>query len=356
MCCFALRGSRLLTSFFLLTAFSFCHAQDSSLAKVYTNVEEMPHFPPEYGDLSYYIYKNIQFPDAALRNEKEGIVYVTFVVDTDGTLYNDSVLHGIGHGCDEEALRIVRAMPKWVAGKQNGQRVKVSYALPVEFRLQSKEALQARGRLYDYDPYLHGVSLIKEREFFKAVQEFDIAVAKNEQNIDAYYNRGVAKLLMRDTAAACHDWGIGAYYGDSEVVEQLNKMCDSLAVVDEDTFKTSAFKKSETHSKELKDKTVADETLPQFPGGESEMLKFLSRNLKYPPEARENNISGKVYIKFYVSSKGKVRRPFVLQGVDFTLNDEALRVVNLMPDWKPGTMKNKPVPVIFNLPIGFNVK
>jgi TonB family protein len=345
-----------LTSFFLLISFSFCQAQDSSLAKVYTIVEEMPKFPPEYGDLSYYIYKNIQYPDAAFRNKIQGTVYVNFVVDTDGTLYDAKVLRGIGHGCDEEALRVVNAMPKWIAGKQNGNLVKVSYALPVEFRLQTKDALQARSRLHDYDPYMQGVSLIKQREFFKAVQEFDMAIAKNEFHIDAYYNRGVAKLLMRDTAAACRDWGLGAYYGDSEVVEQLDKICDSLVVVDADTFKTSAIKKSEVNSRELKDKTNADLTLAQFPGGESEMLKFFSRNLKIPQEAQENNISGRVYIKFYVSSKGKVSRPYVLRGVDFLLNAEALRVVKLMPDWKPGNLKGKPVPLIFNLPVGFNVK
>jgi protein TonB len=75
---------------------------------------------------------------AATVKKIEGTVYITFVVDTDGSLLYIRVLRGIGGGCDEEALRVVRLMPKWVPGKQGGKAVKVQYTLAVRFTLEGK--------------------------------------------------------------------------------------------------------------------------------------------------------------------------------------------------------------------------
>jgi protein TonB len=104
--------------------------------KIFTVVEEMPGFPGGEGKLFEYLQKNIKYPPVARENGIQGRVYVTFVVDKDGKIKDAKILRGIGGGCDEEALRVVRSMPQWKAGRQNGRSVQVQYNLPVNFTLK----------------------------------------------------------------------------------------------------------------------------------------------------------------------------------------------------------------------------
>jgi protein TonB len=95
---------------------------------------------------------------------------------------------------------------------------------------------------------------------------------------------------------------------------------------------------------------------PQFPGGEKALLKFISDNLKYPEEALRNNLEGRVTLRFVVSADGSVKRIEVMKSVDPALDDEAVRVISLLPTWKPGKQNGKPVPVWFSVPVYFQIK
>ena len=104
--------------------------------QIFTFVEEMPSFPGGETKLFEYLKKNINYPAIARENGIQGRVYVTFVVDKDGKIKNAKILRGgLGGGLEEEALRVVRAMPDWKAGKQNGRAVQVQYNLPIYFTL-----------------------------------------------------------------------------------------------------------------------------------------------------------------------------------------------------------------------------
>ncbi len=93
--------------------------------------------------------------------------------------------------------------------------------------------------------------------------------------------------------------------------------------------------------------------MPSYPGGDDARLKFLAGNIKYPEAAIKNNIQGTVYLTFTVRDDGSVTDVKVLRGIGGGCDEEALRVVKLMPKWNPGEEKGKPVDVIFNLPIKF---
>ena len=97
------------------------------------------------------------------------------------------------------------------------------------------------------------------------------------------------------------------------------------------------------------------EHMPEFPGGDEAMAKFLQKNIVYPESVMKANIQGKVYLSFVVDEKGNVRDAKILRGVHELLDAEALRVINLMPRWKPGTQGGRPVRVQFNLPIDFKL-
>ena len=105
-------------------------------AEIFTVVESMPSFPGGMGELMKFLGNNINYPTLAKESGIQGRVFINFVVEPNGKISNVKVLRGIGGGCDEEAVRVVKSMPKWSPGKQRGKPVRVSYNLPVKFTLQ----------------------------------------------------------------------------------------------------------------------------------------------------------------------------------------------------------------------------
>ena len=104
--------------------------------QIFMVVESMPEFPGGESALYKYLAENIKYPQMAKESGIQGRVFVTFVVERDGSVTDVRVLRGIGGGCDEEAIRVVKGMPKWSPGKQRGKPVRVQYNLPVKFTLQ----------------------------------------------------------------------------------------------------------------------------------------------------------------------------------------------------------------------------
>lgn len=98
--------------------------------------------------------------------------------------------------------------------------------------------------------------------------------------------------------------------------------------------------------------TIVEE-MPEFPGGDAALMRYLAKSVRYPVIAEQNNIQGRVYIQFVINTNGEVTNAIVLRGVDPSLDKEAIRVVENMPSWKPGKQRNKPVRVSFTVPINF---
>ena len=103
---------------------------------VYQIVEEMPKFPGGEDALMDYVSKNVVYPKEAQEKGISGRVFVGFIVEKDGSVSDVKVLRGIGGGCDEEAVRVISGLPKWKPGKQEGKPVRVSYQMPINFKLQ----------------------------------------------------------------------------------------------------------------------------------------------------------------------------------------------------------------------------
>ena len=101
---------------------------------------------------------------------------------------------------------------------------------------------------------------------------------------------------------------------------------------------------------------TAVEQMPQFPGGEAELLKYIASHIKYPTMAAENNIQGRVVVKFVVNKNGKVGDVVVVRGKDPDLDKEAVRVVKTLPDFIPGKMNGQAVSVWYTLPINFKLQ
>lgn len=124
--------------------------EEAAEPEIFVIVEDMPRFPGcedkkgsnqekdqcAFVKMQEFLHKNVKYPQKAIDANITGTVYVGFVVTEDGSIKDAKVLRNVGGGCDEEALRVVNAMPKWKPGKQRGKSVKVSYTLPVRFQLK----------------------------------------------------------------------------------------------------------------------------------------------------------------------------------------------------------------------------
>jgi periplasmic protein TonB len=104
--------------------------------EIFIVVEDPPTFPGGDEARIRFLSENIRYPQMARESGIQGTVFVTFVVETDGSVTDVRVLRGIGGGCDEEAIRVIRAMPKWNPGRQRGRPVRVQFNMPIRFTLQ----------------------------------------------------------------------------------------------------------------------------------------------------------------------------------------------------------------------------
>ncbi|MEN9918946.1 MAG: hypothetical protein RL662_1382 [Bacteroidota bacterium] len=148
-------------------------------------------------------------------------------------------------------------------------------------------------------------------------------------------------------------------------IDELNEKKDiqiSIATIDGSTAKDAVdiaqLKKNKTIIEEKKPEKPFEnvEQMPMFVGGDTELMRFIGTNLKYPTIAAENGIEGRVVIRFVVSSDGTVQDIQVVRPLDSSCDREAVRVVKSMPKWIPGKQNGRNVPVYYNLPILFRLQ
>lgn len=106
--------------------------------EIAATVEQSPSFPGGYQAMNDFIGKNLKYPEQATKNGVQGKVLVSFVVETDGSITDVKVIRGIGSGCDEEAVRVVKAMPKWQPAMKEGKAVAMQFYIPFSFVLPKK--------------------------------------------------------------------------------------------------------------------------------------------------------------------------------------------------------------------------
>ena len=152
---------------------------------IYQVVEVMPEFPGGMDQMAKYLSENIKYPEEAKEKGISGRVFISFVIEKDGSVSNVEVMKSIGGGCDEESLRVVKAMPKWKPGMNKGKAVRVSYVLPISFKLDESAttAKKTDANIYDtpetMPEYIGGTEAM-----IKYLQD-NITVPEKYQNMEA---------------------------------------------------------------------------------------------------------------------------------------------------------------------------
>lgn len=150
-------------------------------------------------------------------------------------------------------------------------------------------------------------------------------------------------------------------------VEEVLQIAENDADVEESTIQSNEDKGEAVEIKYVSEVVEEEEVeeqrifqvveeMPEFPGGMAECLKFLAKNIKYPTIAQENGVQGRVIVQFVVNQDGSIVDPVVVRSVDPYLDKEALRVIQMMPKWKPGKQRGKAVRVKYTVPVTFKLQ
>lgn len=216
-----------------------------------------------------------------------------------------------------------------------------------------------------------GTTAANSKDYQKAISYLSISIDEFPTST-AYFNRAAAYYYLGDTCSLCNDLSEASKLGNTEAEKLHLKKCIIIDTIKE--VADSIFEEYPGYAYSISIKTICSNSknytyrnskgeiipsiwveMPEFPGGETGLNKYLAENIVYPIAAIENGYQGAVYISFVIKSDGSVTDIILLRGQGGGLNEEALRVVGLMPKWKPGLRKGKPVRVLFNMPIYFKL-
>ena len=137
-----------------------------------------------------------------------------------------------------------------------------------------------------------------------------------------------------------------------EIVEDEVEIENEIEIEDTESDEDEEIEIEEEDDEEF---FMVVENMPEFPGGDLGLMKYIQKNVKYPAIAKEYNITGKVYVSFIVDKSGSVTNVKIVRGVDKNLDAEAVRVVKSLPKYKPGKQRGKAVRVMFTIPINFTL-
>ncbi len=272
-------------------------------------------------------------------------ILVKFTIDENGLVSEPAVINVKSNfSFQKEINQIFSGMSRWEPASKNGIAVKCKYIIPAIFN----NAFIRKADKYNSE----GLSLYHEGKLNEAIVNFNKALFINENDYDALFNRGICLVKNNDTPNACIDWGKSYLILENQNIKNLiYKYCDSTIQYNGKNMQIDSLENSGMKNKIF---TIVDE-MPVFPGGEENLFKSFSK-INYPRDARENGITGSVYVSFVIDSKGKVINTKVKKGIGGGCDEEALRIVNLMPDWIPGKQNGVNVNVQYILPIRFDIE
>jgi len=255
--------SSLIAVILLIFCQKSANAQDDDKIYNFVSIKNPPTYPGGLQAFYKFLGTNIKYPEMAAKNNVQGKVLVSFVVEKDGSLSDIKIERSLGSGTDEETVRVLKLSRNWNPGIEDAKPVRVKYNIPVSFVLPKGKA----------------------------------------------------------------------------IANTTNAVNSTNQVVEDNTIYNF----------------VSMENPPKYPGGMAALYKFLGENMKYPKEARDNNIQGKVLVSFSVLKDGALTDIKVERKLGYGTDEEAVRVLKLSKKWEPGLQNGKPVNVKYNIPISFNL-
>ncbi len=384
------------------------------------DADHLPMFPGGSKAFYDYLSQNVRYmEEAEFKHEQDSIV-VGFVVEMDGKISHVNIEKFVSKPLAKEVLRVIKDMPQWTPGLFKGKPVRVAVSKSIRFRLycnnyrivdvggklemksvvvpenHKNDSLQHRGRLsfpkqIEYTKFglvVHNIKYPEKAELrgdegwvivgFVVDEEGKISDVKIEQSAAKYLDEEALRAVSN-----IHQWDYVCFNGkpvrvkcSMSFVFRLNKRYTGsvksgkvrtrgtnikvgLPIIKDVLYTSYSLSTPLELQTEIKQETKVFDVvkqMPSFPGGQQELFKFISQNIKYPAVAEENGIQGKVVVQFIVMPNGLTDSIKVVKSVDPSLDKEAARVILSMPKWNPGMKDGQPVKVRYTLPVNFRLQ
>ncbi len=272
-------------------------------------------------EMLLFIYKNIKYPAEARTKSIQGTVYVQYQIDEQGFVKDAKIEQGIGGGCDEEVLRVLKAMPRWTPARKDGKAIAANYLmLPVNYKLEGSTTpgkflpdQAMRDTIITIDPNTYEQKM--------TVQDW----SQRKVSVTGYGS--IAMPPPPPSASTPLPEGV------FKVVEEMPRFPGCEDVQDQEARNQCAQRK---------------------------MLEFIYSNIKYPKEARDAAVEGIVVVTFIVETDGSLSDIKTVRSIGSGCDEEALRIVQLMNNpnmrWVPGKQRGQAMRVQFNLPIRYKLE
>lgn len=296
--------------------------------KIYDHIEQMPQFPGGETELLKWVAANVKYPQVCQENDIQGRVVVQFVVKKDGSIGPVKVVRPKDPDLDREAIRVIKSLPLFTPGRQNGVPVNVWYTLPITFRLQRDEPSES---VY-----------VPEEEILnpQAVTELEIVPPDKVTTPPSLVEEEV-------------------YYADNYAIDMVDQYGGTDNILEARTHETRAqveIPKPEPANPDTEKIYDHVELMPMFPGGVSALLQWVAAHIQYPQICKDNNIQGRVVVRFVVKKDGSIGKVKVVRTKDPDLDKEAIRVTKSLPRFTPGKQNGVSVDVWYTLPITFKLQ
>jgi len=296
---------------------------------VYSMVEKMPEFPGGEKAVINFLSQTIQYPEKAQKKKEQGKVTVQFIISKTGKVENAKVLKGVSPSLDNEALRVISLLPDWIPGEQNGEKVAVYRIIPIVFQNSSSDDESTWEANEKSVIVIDGVKMpsnfkinILSSDKIAAISVLKPFPKKEKSKLMDQYGKQAADGVILITSKKSE---IKFTYPDSTVNEPKDSLCKEAAIV------------------------------PQYPGGELNLMKYIADSIQYPFVAQRLKTQGKVLVQFLVDTTGKVQNARVVKSIDYFLDKEALRVINSLPDWTPGLKCEQKINILVTMPVVFKL-
>lgn len=355
--------------------------------KVYTIPEETAMPVGGMKAFHAYIKDNLKYPEQAKKAGIEGKVYLTFIIEKKGNLSTARVIRGIGAGCDEEAVRLIKEAPKWRYAKQRGKAVRQRMTFTINFKLENteKSPLPIEEDVIiipsfdsEYDPDHLYTIVEKSAEPVGGYKAFYAYVKANINYPEQALKTGVeGKVflvfivekdgsrsniqIIRGIGSGCDEEAIrlvkeGPQWTPAKeqgkVVRQKMTFPINFKLQDAKKAATDTQIEEETPTQIF---TIVEESAAPV-GGMKAFYTYIRANLQYPKLAKDTGIEGRVYLTFIVEPDGSLSNVRVVRGIGAGCDEEAVRLIKGSPKWKPAKEKGKAIRQKMTFPINFKLR
>ncbi|MEO8147960.1 MAG: TonB family protein [Bacteroidia bacterium] len=312
-----------------------------------------PQFVGGNDGLKKYFIDQLKGSKNGLSNSVETKCILTFVLRHDTTISKIEIKDSTSSSTFNKKfyLAIQNSAPFWKPSTLNGNNVDVTIFIAVGLITSLKEIGPTflikteflSDKILEDNYYNEAVAIQNSGDLKEAIIYYSEAIQINRADSDALFNRGICYLKLNDSIRACNDWHSLKQLGSDIADKAISRYC-------------LEFNKN---SKEVIDSAMQVfsrvQQMPEFHGGEKSLSKFLNENIVYPSRERDKKIQGKVYVSFIVTKEGEIKSAKVISSVPAipAFQEEALRVIKIMPKWKPGKQNDNPVNVFMKIPVSF---